>query len=183
MNLTKILHFSAKALVLNNKINYWMRVMATGVWETAVKDIIQADNFFVNDATIQAPRDYFRPCQWIVKALTNLLKTISISLSTTDRDVPVALSLCSTNAVWCTSSLEENEKCEVIRAGGITTGVYPLIECKEPSPNVVSCLADVSAGRADMTAIDSNFGFLARQWVHPIKESREFHSQNYFYCP
>jgi len=71
--------------------------------------------------------------------------------------------LCSTNSVWCTTSLEENEKCEVVRAGGVTTGVYPIIECREPATNVVSCLADVSAGRADLTGIDSNFGFLARQ--------------------
>ncbi len=81
----------------------------------------------------------------------------------TDRDVPVAISLCSTNSIWCTTSLEENEKCEVIRAGGITTGVYPIIECKEPATSVVSCLGDVSAGRADFMGIDSNFGFLARQ--------------------
>lgn len=135
-----IISSNAKALLLNHKVNYWMRSSAIGIWETAVKDIIQADSFFVNDATIQLPRDYFRPY----------------------RDVPVAISLCSTNSVWCTTSLDEKEKCEVIRAGGITTGVYPIIECKEPATSVVSCLADVSAGRADLMGIDSNFGFLAR---------------------
>ncbi|XP_037032135.1 transferrin-like [Bradysia coprophila] len=135
-----IISSNTKALLLNHKVNYWMRSSAIGIWETAVKDIIQADNFFVNDATIQAPRDYFRLY----------------------RDVPIAISLCSTNAVWCTSSLEENEKCEVIRAGGVTSGVYPIIECKEPATSVVSCLGDVSAGRADLMGIDSNFGFLAR---------------------
>lgn len=56
--------FSAKALVLNHQINNWMRSSAVGIWETALKDIIQADSFFVNDATIQAPRDYFRPCKY-----------------------------------------------------------------------------------------------------------------------
>jgi hypothetical protein len=135
-----IISSNAKALLLNHKINAWTRSSAIGIWETAVREIIQADSFFVNDATIQAPRDYFRPY----------------------RDVPVALSLCSTSAIWCTTSIEEKDKCEVIRAGGITTGVYPLIECKEPSSNVVSCLADISAGRADFAGIDSNFGFLAR---------------------
>lgn len=44
-----------------------MRSSAIGIWETAVKDIIQADSFFVNDATIQAPRDYFRPCKNIAE--------------------------------------------------------------------------------------------------------------------
>ncbi|KAJ6648602.1 Transferrin [Pseudolycoriella hygida] len=135
-----IISSNSRALQLNHRINYWMRSSAVGIWETAIKEIIQADNFFVNDATIQAPRDYFRPY----------------------RDVPVAISLCSTNSIWCTTSLEEREKCEVVRAGGITSGVYPIIECKEPSSNVVSCLAEVSAGKADLTGIDSNFGFLAR---------------------
>lgn len=55
--------YSAKALVLNHKINSWMRSSAIQVWETAVREIIQADSYFVNDATIQAPRDYFRPCK------------------------------------------------------------------------------------------------------------------------
>lgn len=59
------IYFSSKALVLNHRINYWMRSSAIGIWETAVKEIIQADSFFVNDATIQAPRDYFRPCKYI----------------------------------------------------------------------------------------------------------------------
>lgn len=80
-----------------------------------------------------------------------------------DRNIPIGQTLCSTQTTWCTSSLEEKEKCEVIRAGGQTTGVYPLIECTEQTNGVVGCLREVSAGRADLTGIDSNFGFLARQ--------------------
>lgn len=79
-----------------------------------------------------------------------------------DREVPFGLSLCSTQSSWCTTSTEEKEKCEVVRAVGITTGVYPVIECRDPSSNTVSCLNDVNSGRADFTGIDSNFGFIAR---------------------
>lgn len=52
-----------------------MRSSAIGIWETAVKDIIQADSFFVNDATIQAPRDYFRPCMYNRKKTTTNMST------------------------------------------------------------------------------------------------------------
>lgn len=50
-----------------------------------------------------------------------------------------------------------------MRTAGITTGAYPLIECRDPSPDTVACLNDVNKGRADFTGIDSNFGFIARQ--------------------
>lgn len=53
----------------------------------------------------------------------------------------------------------------MIRAGGITTGVYPLIECKEPAVNTVSCLDQISKGQADFIGIDSTLGFIARRLV------------------
>lgn len=80
-----------------------------------------------------------------------------------DREVPYSQSLCSTQSTWCTTSIEEKEKCEVVRAAGITTGIYPLVECRDPAPNTVTCLNDVSKGRADFVGIDSNYGFIARQ--------------------
>lgn len=79
-----------------------------------------------------------------------------------DRDVPFGQTLCSTQSTWCTVSNEEKEKCEVVRAAGISTGVYPIIECRDPAGSTVACLNDVSSGRADFTGIDSNFGFIAR---------------------
>lgn len=75
----------------------------------------------------------------------------------------MAQPLCSTSASWCTTSAEERDKCEVIRAGGITTGIQPVIECRDPLSSVVGCLNDVAIGRTDFAAIDSNFGYLARQ--------------------
>jgi len=50
----------------------------------------------------------------------------------------------------------------VVRAGGITTGVYPTIECRQPESSTVKCLDQVSKGRADFVSVDSNFGFIAR---------------------
>lgn len=44
-------------------------------------------------------------------------------------------------------------------------GVYPILECSPPRTDAVSCLSDVSSGKADLVGIDSNYGFLARQYV------------------
>jgi Transferrin len=79
------------------------------------------------------------------------------------RAVPIENDLCATGASWCTTSPEELSKCEVIRSAGITSGVYPLIECKPPTTSTLACLSDISASRADFMGIDSNFGYLARQ--------------------
>lgn len=79
-----------------------------------------------------------------------------------DREVPFASSLCSSQSSWCTTSIEEKEKCDLTRVAGITTGIYPLIECRDPVANTVACLNDISNGRADFTGIDSNYGFIAR---------------------
>lgn len=40
-----------------------------------------------------------------------------------DREVPYSLPLCSTTAKWCTKSIEEKEKCDVIHTAGVTTGI------------------------------------------------------------
>lgn len=79
------------------------------------------------------------------------------------RDVPADHTLCSTHSIWCTTSIEERDKCDIVRAGGITTGIYPTIECRQPEANTVQCLEQVSRGRADFVSTDSNFGFIARK--------------------
>lgn len=71
--------------------------------------------------------------------------------------------MCST-ITWCTKSLEEKDKCEVIRAAGLTAGVYPLIECQDPVVfGTLGCLKAVDEGKADFTVIDSNYGYIARR--------------------
>lgn len=64
---------------------------------------------------------------------------------------------------WCTTSLAEQRKCAVLAAGGITTGVLPTINCNEPRESVLDCLSDIRNEAADLMAIDSNFGYLARK--------------------
>lgn len=80
-----------------------------------------------------------------------------------DREVPFSQPLCSTEVSWCTKSLEEKEKCEIVRTAGITTGVYPLIKCQEYVAGAINCLKEINEGKADFTSIDSNLGYIARK--------------------
>lgn len=81
-----------------------------------------------------------------------------------DREVPYHYPLCSTTITWCTKSLDEKDKCEVIRAAGLAAGVYPLIECQNPVlMDTLGCLKEVNEGRADFTVIDSNYGYIVRR--------------------
>lgn len=79
--------------------------------------------------------------------------------------MPAPIDVCSSSTIsnWCTTSPEEREKCNVLKAVGITTGILPAIECPVSKANVVTCLSDISAKRADFMGIDSNYGYLARQ--------------------
>lgn len=80
-----------------------------------------------------------------------------------DREVPYSIPLCSTTANWCTKSIEEKEKCDLIHTAGVTAGVFPLIECNEPVAGAITCLKEINEGRADFTGIDSSLGYIARQ--------------------
>lgn len=63
-----IISRSEPAIQMSQSINRWMR--SSGTWEVALRDIIQADNFAINDVTnIQLVRDYFRPCKCGVNLL------------------------------------------------------------------------------------------------------------------
>lgn len=129
-----------RAISLNQRMQRWMT--STTTWEMAIKDILTAGSAVVTDVrNIVAVRDYIAPF----------------------REVPVPFGLCSTTSKWCTKSYEEQQKCEVLRVAGLTSGVFPQIVCNDPKFGAVSCLDDVSSGKADMVGIDSNFGFLARQ--------------------
>lgn len=98
---------------------------------------------------------------WYYENINN--KKINHFFLLKDREVPYNLPVCSTTATWCTKSLEEKDKCDVIHTAGITAGVYPVIECQEPVAGAISCLKEVAEGRADFTGIDSNLGFIARR--------------------
>lgn len=79
------------------------------------------------------------------------------------RDIPIGFNPCVRELKWCTTSRDERDKCQVVAAGGITTGVLPTIECLEPRVNVLECLKDIQSEDADLMAIDSNYGYLARK--------------------
>ncbi|XP_055312827.1 transferrin-like [Sitodiplosis mosellana] len=136
-----IISNAGDSIPLKEGINRW--IYGLNGWESAIKDIITADNLTPVITTIQRPRDIFFPY----------------------REVPYSLPLCSTTANWCTKSIEEKEKCDVLHTAGVTTGIFPLIECNEPvAGGAISCLEEVNEGRADFTGIDSSLGYIAR---HP----------------
>lgn len=159
---------SAHTVDISKQINAWMH--GSSSWERLLKEILTADNFAPVDTYIQNPRDFFRPCkihhsnsQSLIYQLIKFFISENKQISILVREVPYSQTLCSTQSTWCTTSIEEKEKCEVVRAAGITTGIYPLVECRDPSTDTVACLNDINKGRADFIGIDSTYGFIARQ--------------------
>lgn len=114
------------------------------VWTDAIRNMLQSDNQIVIQATpIQTVREYVR-----------FKRPIPLH-STSDQ--------CSTLSTWCTTSRKEQEKCEILSYAGLTTGVLPLVECKNNGDNDVACLREIQAKRSDFTGIDSNHGYIARK--------------------
>lgn len=128
-----------KAIELSSSLPNWLRM--SGGWESALTNIILADSYQLTTTSIQLIRDYIPPF----------------------RSIPISAPLCDTQITWCTTSYEEQQKCDVIRAGGITIGIQPMIECSNPATSVVACMNDIANLRADFMGIDSNFGWMARQ--------------------
>ncbi|GAB0090184.1 Transferrin [Sergentomyia squamirostris] len=137
-----IVSSDAKAVQLPLYMNDWFNSGRSEPWKDAIKSIITAESAIVHrPQSLQRLRDYAR----------------------TIREIPIDFNFCNTRATWCTTSTDEYEKCRVVSAGGLTAGVLPTIECREPRPNVVACLNDIASKGSDMMGIDSNYGFLARQ--------------------
>lgn len=78
-------------------------------------------------------------------------------------DIPQGQNPCVRELNWCTTSRDEVDKCKVMSAGGITTGTLPTISCEQSRENVLQCLNAIRSGEADLMAIDSNYGYLARK--------------------
>jgi hypothetical protein len=136
-----IISSTSRNLSLQALIDKWMRSQGTSIWESAIREILTADNYAVQTATIQSPADYIRPT----------------------RPIPFPSDLCSTKATWCMKSYEEEEKCKVVSTAGLVAGVLPVVECSSPATNPIACLKAVQENRADFVGIDSHFGYLARQ--------------------
>uniref|UniRef100_A0A336LPD1 CSON015606 protein n=1 Tax=Culicoides sonorensis TaxID=179676 RepID=A0A336LPD1_CULSO len=130
-----------KSIELKSLVTAWSNSRIE--WQTAVTDILtDRGNHILQDATIQSPR----------KHLAGI------------RTLPDETSICDKRINWCTRSVEETEKCKVARAGGISTGTYPLISCNQgyPANSAVTCLYEISQGKNDIMGIDSNYGYIAR---------------------
>lgn len=134
---------SEKAVSIAQRMIGWMdRATQMDGWESALREIITQDSHTIRPAVAMVTvRDY---------------------VSRT-RSMPLGAEMCNTTVKWCTKSDGEKMKCDVLRTAAITTGIYPIIECRDPRSDSVSCISDVSTGKADLVGIDSNYGFLARQ--------------------
>ncbi|EAA12967.4 AGAP011453-PA [Anopheles gambiae str. PEST] len=136
---------ATKAVQIAARMDVWLRNSLTSgaPWETAIIDILTRHNTdrIAAASSIQSPVDYMRP----------------------HRPMPIPADICQSTARWCTTSLEEQDKCDVLAKAGLTSGVYPLLQCNNPTTNRINCLREISADRADFAGIDSNYGYLARQ--------------------
>lgn len=130
-----------KAVGLSLTLGRWIH-SNTG-WESSLRQIIVPDSTSIVavNAIVRLP-DYIRP-----------IRAVPISDITT----------CPAPIRWCTHSYEEKQKCEVVKAAALTSGIVPEIICAPQKSDTVSCISDVSAGKADFVGIDSNYGYLARQ--------------------
>ncbi|XP_058458276.1 transferrin-like [Malaya genurostris] len=139
-----IMSSAGRAVSISTRIDSWLRRELESAWKQSIQEIIEHDSrTAISVGSIQAPVDYLRPY----------------------RQVPIVSDLCQTTARWCTTSLEEKEKCDVLRTAALTTGIYPMIECSDPVTSRMTCLNEIASQRADFTGIDSNYGYLAR---HPF---------------
>ncbi|XP_053668730.1 transferrin-like [Anopheles marshallii] len=136
---------ATKAVQIAARLDVWLRNSLTSStpWESAIIDILTRHNAdkIAAASSIQSPKDYFFP----------------------HRPLPLVSDICQSTARWCTTSLEERDKCDVLAKAGLTAGVYPLLQCNNPTTNRINCLREISAERADFAGIDSNYGYLARQ--------------------
>lgn len=113
------------------------------IWQDALKKILTSEERVIfSPPSVQTARNYVRYY----------------------REIPVGFNPCVSELRWCYTSRDERSKCQVISAGGISTGALPTIQCEdEPRESVLHCLRDIQAGSADLMAIDSNYGYLARK--------------------
>lgn len=134
-----IISNNEKAIGLSQNIGRWM-TMNTG-WESSLRQIVTPDK-----SSVVAVRNIVRLPDYIAPI----------------RPIPTGIEVCP-SIRWCTHSYDEKDKCEVLRAAGLTTGIIPNIVCNAPKSDTITCISDVSSGKADFVGIDSNFGYLARK--------------------
>lgn len=69
--------------------------------------------------------------------------------------------ICDRTIRWCTIGDLETDKCNWVAKAAIALGVEPRISCVKSS-STFQCFRDIQKKHADIMAIDSNYGHLAR---------------------
>lgn len=58
-----IISNSDRSVELSQRLNGWIQGSSLSNWQTALREILTADNLVVVDTTIQTPRNAMRPCK------------------------------------------------------------------------------------------------------------------------
>ncbi|XP_043492462.1 transferrin-like [Polistes fuscatus] len=130
---------------LTNKLKKWLNPVtyAAENWSQSLKRIIEEDS-----------------------TVTNLTKPISLYNYLAEGRKEVDLSKVPTceefTIRWCTIDPLEKTKCEWIAKQAIALGIEPRIVCLQAN-STFQCMRDIANKKADITTIDSNYGYLARQ--------------------
>ncbi|KAI4502524.1 hypothetical protein M0802_002436 [Mischocyttarus mexicanus] len=131
---------------LTAKLNKWLtgpETYAAETWTQALKKVIQEDSIVTNLTKSMSLFDY----------LVEGRKEVDLSNVRT----------CSEHVIrWCTIDPLEKRKCEWIAKEAIALGIEPKITCLQAN-STFQCMRDIADKKADITTIDSNYGYLARQ--------------------
>lgn len=109
-------------------------------WKIALRKIILEDS-----QAIDIPEK--------MSVATYLSKGREIDLGNTDS--------CDRTIRWCTTSDLETNKCVWVSKAATALGVSPRISCVKAN-STVKCFHEIANDRADIIAIDSNYGMVAR---------------------
>ncbi|KAM3956833.1 transferrin [Aphomia sociella] len=119
-------------------------------WQSALyQNLVGGANFRVVPETPTTPQNY-----------TSQIRPMDIATT----------AACLAPLRWCTVSVAENNKCTWAAAAAYTLGIQPTINCERRN-TIFQCLDDIKEKRVDFIAVDSHYGFLARQHyrLSPVK--------------
>lgn len=63
---------------------------------------------------------------------------------------------------WCSTNVDEDEKCKWLSAAMDLAGIKQKLTCVERT-SVYDCLQRIRDDKADLMAIDSDYGYIARK--------------------
>ncbi|XP_012287691.1 transferrin-like [Orussus abietinus] len=77
-------------------------------------------------------------------------------------DLTVPNRSCGKDTRWCTISELENNKCKWVSQAAVLHGIEPRISCVKKNSSL-GCFREIQEKRAEIIAIDSNYGSIVRQ--------------------